>query len=347
MGHSSGEIAAGFSAGVLDLESCMRIAYYRGSLAQRLKLDLPDLAGGMLAIGASLSETQRLVDRLRDVKVVIACMNGPSLMTASGEWEGIVQLQKMAESEGIFARTLKVDVAYHSPHMENVAGFYRKSLGDVQPAAGQDVAFYSSLHGKRTDTKALETAYWVSNLTNPVQFTQALQDLCDQEQDTGVDTLIEIGPHSALQAPIQDLLRANTGRMNQIKYMSCLKRKEDACLTLLSTVSDLASRGYPVDISSVNQNDSQKVLVDLPSYSWMHKRRYWYESRLSVNHRFKKFPRNDLLGALVDDVNELEPRWRNKILLSELPFLLHHKVQGSVVFPLAGYISIAVQAAYQ
>ena len=347
VGHSSGEIAAAFSAGILDMETCMRIAFYRGALTLKLKQDFPKLKGGMLAIGASVKEAQRLVEKVREAKVVIACMNGPSLVTASGDRDGISQLQQLAESEGFFARQLRVDIAYHSHHMENVAEIYRKSLGEVRSNLEEEVTFYSSLHGKRVGSEALEATYWVANLTNPVQFTQALHNLCIDEEDANIDTLVEIGPHSALQAPIQDLLKANTDWGGKFKYLSCLKRGEDACSTVLSAVADLVSHGYPVNISRVNLCVSRKVLVDMPAYPWMHKRRHWYESRLSLNHRFRKFPRNDLLGNLVNDVNDLEPRWRSKLLLSEVPWLRDHKVQSTTVFPLAGYISIAIQAAYQ
>ena len=347
VGHSSGEIAAAFSAGILNMDSCMRIAYHRGALTLKLKREFPSLAGGMIAIGASVSDTQQLVDKIKCEKVVIACMNGPSLVTVSGDREGIRQLQQLAENEGFFARALRVDVAYHSHHMENVAEFYRKSLGDLKVSPSREATFYSSLHGRRVDDEALDADYWVANLTKPVAFSQALHDLCVQEGDAKVDTLLEIGPHSALQAPIQDLLKSNLEWGTKFRYLSCLKRDEDACSTLLSAVGDLVSRGYPVNVSHVNLNESEKVLVDLPSYPWMHKRRHWYESRLSLNHRFRKFPRNDLLGFLAEDSNDLEPRWRCKILLSEIPWLRDHKVQSTIAFPFAGYISIALQAAYQ
>ena len=347
VGHSSGEIAAAFCAGILNLDSCMRIAYYRGKLALKLKQGFPDLAGGMMAIGASASEAQRLVDKIKNSKVVIACFNGPNLVTASGDREGIVQLQRLAEEEGLFARTLRVDVAYHSHHMEKVAEIYRESLGNINAGPVQDTTFYSSLHGQRAGDEALDTAYWVDNLTNPVRFTQALHDLCVHEGDAKVDSLLEIGPHSALEAPIKDLLKSNPDWEGKFGYLSCLRRGEDACSTLLSAVGDLVARGYPVNVSEVNLNTSRKVLVDLPSYPWMHKRGHWFESRLSRNHRFRRFPQNDLLGFLVNDVNDLEPRWRNKLLLSEIPWLRDHKVQSTILFPFAGYVSIAIQAAYQ
>ncbi|KAI4116766.1 MAG: hypothetical protein LQ345_002869 [Seirophora villosa] len=347
VGHSSGEIAAAFSAGILTLESCMRIAYHRGTLAAVLKETHPELVGGMLAIGASSSKVEALIDRITDSKVIVACHNGPSLVTASGDRAGIVQLQQMAEAEGLFARLLQVDVAYHSHHMDYVAELYRKTLGHLDPSTEERAGFYSSLHGNRTRGKALGTEYWVANLTHPVQFTQALRQLCEHEQDAGVDMLIEIGPHAALKAPIQDLLKVSPGWENGFRYLACLRRMENAQTTMLSTVAELVSRGYPADLAGLNQCESRKVLVDLPPYPWLHNRRHWGESRVGLNHRVRPFPRNDLLGHLLDDQSYLEPRWLGTIRLSELPWLRDHKVQSSVIFPLAAYLSMAVEAAYQ
>lgn len=325
----------------------MRIAYHRGTLAAVLKETHPELVGGMLAIGASSSKVEALIDRITDSKVIVACHNGPSLVTASGDRAGIVQLQQMAEAEGLFARLLQVDVAYHSHHMDYVAELYRKTLGHLDPSTEERAGFYSSLHGNRTRGKALGTEYWVANLTHPVQFTQALRQLCEHEQDAGVDMLIEIGPHAALKAPIQDLLKVSPGWENGFRYLACLRRMENAQTTMLSTVAELVSRGYPADLAGLNQCESRKVLVDLPPYPWLHNRRHWGESRVGLNHRVRPFPRNDLLGHLLDDQSYLEPRWLGTIRLSELPWLRDHKVQSSVIFPLAAYLSMAVEAAYQ
>lgn len=62
--------------------------------------------------------------------------------------------------------------------------------------------------------------------------------------------------------------------------------------------------GANVNVLAINQVDSTtslKVLSDLRAYPWNHSKRYWQESRLSVNHRLKKFPRSDLFGLLVDE----------------------------------------------
>ena len=310
----------------------------------------------MLAVGTSSQEVGYLLKKVKKGKVIIACINGPSLVTASGDKGGILELQGLAEAEDIFVRRLQVDVAYHSHHMKDVAEAYREKLGHVAPERSQSgVHYYSSLYGQRTDTSVLGTDYWVDNLTNPVLFHQALEALCVQGQaassNEAVDTLLEIGPHSAMKAPIKDTLKANRDLGNKIKYLTSMSRNQNAGSTLLSTVCELFSAGYPVNLSQIN-NDFEpiiprKVLGDLPSYPWIHKKRHWHESRLSRNHRFRRFPKNDLLGVLVDDWNEIEPRWRKILRTSEIPWLHHHKVQSSTVFPLAGYISIIIEAASQ
>ena len=354
VGHSSGEIAAAFAAGALSIYSCMLISYSRGVLSQLLKSKFPERQGGMLAIGASPEDVQLLIDQVQKGKVVIACVNGPSLITASGDRDAIVELQALAEGKMMFARTLHVDVAYHSHHMKDVALEYEDALGYIGPADAENALFYSSLLGKRTKTSTLQAAYWVQNLTSPVLFSQAVQDMCAHGRgdyaENSIDTLIEIGPHSTLKAPVQDILKANANWGNTVKYLSVLSRNKDAVLTALDMTSKLFSVGYEVDLAAVNFGQSEvvrKVLIDLPAYPWLHKKRHWYEPRLSHNHRFRRFPQNDLIGTLVNDVNDLEPRWRNILRLSDIPWLQHHQIQSSIIMPFTGYLSMAIEAAYQ
>lgn len=151
VGHSSGEIAAAYAAGALSLADCMLIAYHRGSLAESLKEIRPDRPGAMLAIGASPAKVRPMLRRLGSADAVIACVNAPSLVTASGDERAITRLQVVAEHESLFNRRLKVDVAYHSPHMEEIATQYLESIRSVRPNAQTQVKFYSSVKGSLVD----------------------------------------------------------------------------------------------------------------------------------------------------------------------------------------------------
>ncbi len=347
VGHSSGEIGATYAAGALSVEHCMLVAYHRGVAAEVLKEKRSERPGGMLAIGAPPAKVRPMIKRLGSAHVVMACINGPSLVTASGDMDTISELQANVEGQGLFNRRLKVDVAYHSPHMRDVAGDYLASIRDVAPTKRSGIQFHSTVVGRRVDLAELTAAYWVENMTNPVQFIDGVRSMYSQGE--GPDTLVEIGPHSALEVPVRDIIK-ESGLSLRVKYFSSLVRNSDAALTTLSLASGLHVLGRSLKLSAINNprgTSSQKVLDDLPSYPWNHSKRYWHESRLSVNHRLRRFPRSDLLGSLVDDFNENEPRWRNIIRMADLPWLSDHKVQGSIVFPAAGYLAMAIEATSQ
>lgn len=88
-------------------------------------------------------------------------------------------------------------------------------------------------------------------------------------------------------------------------------------------------------------------MVDLPSYGWNHSTSYWHESRASKNHRFPEYPRHDLIGSRMDNYNPLEPAWRNQLRVSEQPWLRDHQIHGDIIFPAAGVICTAIEAARQ
>ena len=83
----------------------------------------------MIATGLDAKELQgKYLSRLKSGKVVPACFNSPSSTTASGDVNAIVELEAMLQADNIFARRLKIDAAYHSHHMQAVAGPYRDQL---------------------------------------------------------------------------------------------------------------------------------------------------------------------------------------------------------------------------
>ena len=344
-GHSSGEIAAAFAAGALTFESCLSIAYYRGIVAAKLKDKYPNMKGAMLAVGTSQEHATSMIEELKNGQVVVACINSPSSVTASGDESAIDELQSAAEKKGLFTRKLRVDVAYHSPHMDLVAEEYREAIKNVRPVASKSVQFFSSLMGRKTSTFALGSSYWVSNLKSPVEFAKSLLNCCslDQEGSTpqgSVTHLIEIGPHSALKGPIRAILGTAPRTKQKIEYSCALVRKENAVMSTLKLASELFMKGYSLDMSAVNFPSNApklKVLSDLPPYPWNHETQFWHESRISQSHRMKSRPRNDLIGTLVVDSNDLEPRWRNILRLDDIPW-----VRLLIAFHFAPYIVIVI-----
>ncbi|KAF2732824.1 polyketide synthase [Polyplosphaeria fusca] len=352
VGHSSGEIAAAYAAGIVTVEAAMQIAYHRGRLVPVLKERYPDLQGTMMAIGCGKEEIDPLLQQLSNREARIACYNSPESLTISGDTPAVAELQQMLEDQQIFNRRLVIETAYHSHHMELIAEDYLNSIKQIPSPDKSDVRFFSSLTGKEATHAELDANYWVRNLTNPVKFAQAFTHLVSPTGDfsTGVDLIVEIGPHSAMQGPIKQTLKAVGGAAVKIPYAPSLLRKKDAVETMLALASTLFCKGSPIDLAHVNFPPNHKqpsLLIDLPRYPWNHANTYWHESRIAKVHKNRAFPRHDILGTLANYSNDLEPTWRNIVRLDDLPWLRHHQIQTLTIFPISGFVGMVIEAVFQ
>ncbi|GAB7351697.1 hypothetical protein MBLNU459_g2290t2 [Dothideomycetes sp. NU459] len=355
-GHSSGEIGAAYGAGILSLESCLSIAYHRGQAIVKLREKFPDLKGAMMAVGASAEDVRPLLKALKNGTAVVACINSPSSITVSGDDAAITELAAAIEQRQQFNRKLRVNVAYHSPHMGLIADDYYAAIRDIKALPDRVATFHSSLLGCRVDENVdnkFGPSYWVDNLTCPVRFAEALQDLCSTDHTTRpqVDVLVEIGPHAALEGPVKQILKSMGKEGGKITYVPSLVRNKDATLTTLQMAGKLFMKGQVLDFLAINSPKTDEktplLVTGLPRYPWKHDTKYWYENRISQMHRHKKFARSDVIGTLAEYSNELEPTWRNIIRTEDLPWLRDHKMQSLTTFPFAGFIAMATEAASQ
>lgn len=351
VGHSSGEIAAAYASGAIDFETGMLLAYHRGTAAAKLLQEYPATKGAMLAIGGQQAHIESFLKIHATQATVKACINSPASVTISGDESEIDRLDKCAKEEDLFSRKLQTDVAYHSRHMLLVADHYRDCIGKITSRGSSAVDFHSSLFGKmRAKDSPLGTDYWVNNLTSPVKFSEALESMCSLASGTErhPDLLIEIGPHSALKGPIRETL--NSGFLTSAKpeYLPSLVRFEDSVATMLQTAAHLFTKGSCLKLSAINfpTKDPRQptILTDLATYAWDHSKSHWYESRIAQGYRLRRGARSDILGVPAADFNDLEPRWRNVIRTEDLPWLEQHQVQGNIVYPMSGFIAMAVEA---
>ena len=325
-------------------------------------LEKGKLRGAMIAVGLSQAETEVLISELPAGRgrAVIACVNSPKSVTVSGDRTAVISLQSKLEARHIFVRRLGVNSAYHSHHMDIIASSYLAALkGLPKPKSNKETLFYSSVTGETMGGEELDEAYWVRNMVSQVRFSESLRNMCIGSMKNGavadvrwarpeVDILLEIGPHSGLAGFVKQIFASL--KEERIKYTTCLIRNQDATITMLDAVMDLVEGGYSVDLKTINFDRCERqptVLVDLPPYPWDHSVSYWHESRLSLNYRKRSVPRHPLLGAPTADSTSLEPSWRNVIKTSEIPWIRGHVIQSNIVYPAAGYIAMAIEAALQ
>lgn len=278
----------------------------------------------------------------------IACYNSPSSLTIAGSCESINRLTDTLTEAGTKYKVLDVGVAYHSRYMEPVGTIYRRLLKPIESGklAATSTIFMSTVTGKLCeDHSALrDPEYWVRNLLSPVRFDNAVDAICA----TDVNYFLEIGPHSSLRSPIQDIITPH-GREIATEYASVLVRNQAADLTALECAGKLHSAGTPIDLTEVNRSrtSSARMLTNLPPYPFNDRTKYWLEGRTSAQYRFRQHVHHEFLGTRVDDWNECEARWTNRIMLEQSPWLKDHNVNGAIIFPAAGFIVMALEAVRQ
>lgn len=361
IGHSSGEIAAAYACGALSDIEALKIAYARGVCISQM-LSSQGQKGGMIAIGLGEQDARTFIKKVKAIHgkagLHVACINNRSNVTVSGEILQINTLKALLDCEKIFARKVNVPAAYHSPQMEPIVVPYNTMLSKlcdnfavrIQPSC----VMVSSVTGSPISFKTLRSAeYWCDNLVSPVQFLDAFTAANEghPELEQTANVFLEVGPNSAMKNSIQST-RLGKAEGPKAHYASSIGRNEDAIRTFLASIGQLHCLGFPIALQTVNSLDGYlhqppEVLTDLPSYPFDHTKSYWRESRISKRFRLGDQGHLDLLGKPVADWNVLEGQWRNFIKVSELPWLGDHVVGGALIYPAAGMMVMAIEAAKQ
>lgn len=361
VGHSSGEIAAAYAAGILTIRDAMGIAYYRGAVAHLVR-GTNNEKGGMVAVAMSLDQSENFCSQHRFAgRLVVAASNGPSIVTLSGDLDAIHEAKETCDSQGVFAKVLKVDVAYHSHHMIRCEKAYRQYLEGLEIQLCNSTAhrciWYSSVY-QNTDSgyktpESLRGSYWVDNMVRPVLFSQALGQATSEGHVFAM--AVEIGPHPTLRRPTILSLKseAKVSEANFAEaYSGTLHRDQHDIRSMSRAIGSIWKNvgSYPIDFfgwrRAFGKTDPPRMLQNLPSYPWHHSQQFWSESRISKNVRLSSRRPHELLGR-VHECEAGRMTWRNVLIEHEIPWLAGHSFQGQTLFPAAGYTSMVVEAAQQ
>ncbi|KAI1806790.1 ketoacyl-synt-domain-containing protein [Daldinia bambusicola] len=358
VGHSSGEMAAAYAAGLVSAESAIAAAYYRGKAVASCAKN-----GAMLAVGLGANSAKEYIQKASgEGRINIACHNSPNNTTLSGDRDVLEQLKQNLDAEGIFNRMLQTGGnAYHSYHMKDITPIYAEYLG-AEPVPPRNLdpkcSMFSTVQAKEFTNQngnipGSWNSYWVENLSSSVLFRQSVQLMLDSKPE--VNLLIEVGPHPALSGPLKEICQA--ADRPQVTYLSTLKRKQSDVDQLLQLAGNLWLNNAKIDMRQVTgverltksgaiETETGLLLVDLPAYDW-ERTRYLSEPRFSKERREAGEPRHDLLGRRIIGTSSLEPIWRNILRQRDVPWLSHHSIAGEILLPATAYIALAIEAITQ
>ena len=327
VGHSIGEVAAAYTSGALTLEEAVEVIYHR-SRGQHRATD----KGKMLAAALTVEEAREAIAGVEDV-VSIAAINGPAMLTLSGDAEPLERIAEQLEKKDIFHRFLRVNVPFHSHHMEPLKEELIESLSHLVTGRAQ-IPLYSTVTGKQEDGLHLVSEYWYQNVREPVYFTDALAQMADD----GFDTFIEIAPHPVLTIGASDLLKSKN--IKNAFIVPSLRRKEDEALIMKGSLGMLYTQGYSINWLELMKDCNA---IKLPAYAWQHQR-YWFEMDTSGKDRTEAPLHPFLAQETVSSVNTNHRIWEVSLGTNLFPYLQDHKVDGTIVFPGTGHLEIALSA---
>ena len=327
VGHSTGEVAAFHEAGVYDLADAVKVVVHRSRLQQRLAG-----TGGMLAVGLTEARALRRLRPYRDA-VSVAAVNGPGSLTLSGDEAALAELAAQLTAEEVFTRRLAVEVPYHSPRMEVIKDELLESLAGLKARQAEVPVYLTGREGTAHGTE-LDAGYWWQNVRDTVRFRQAVERLGDD----GYGVFLEIGPHPVLGRSVHEVMEARPDAANrpQVCTLPSIRRQEDEQVTFTTSLAALYTLGVEVDWPVLQPTGRP---VPLPRYPFR-RERHWVEPRPVEQIRLGHVD-HPLLGRRLASA---EPAWEARLDVETLPFLEDHRIQGSVLFPAAGYLEMAVQA---
>ncbi|WP_205875623.1 mycobactin polyketide synthase MbtD [Mycobacterium camsae] len=194
IGHSLGEVAAAYVAGVISLPAAVGVVGARAAVVGRLPGRY-----GMAALGVGADQAKALIAETPGW-LEISVLNSASSSVVSGDRAAVAACVRLAEQRGVFARQLAVDFPAHTSRLETL----RTSFGDLLPVAtfrDGAVDFVSSAHGDVVGADADFNSYWYENLRNTVRFGAAVN--CAAQRGAG--TYIEMSAHPSLLYAIGEL----------------------------------------------------------------------------------------------------------------------------------------------
>ncbi|MDN3658658.1 SDR family NAD(P)-dependent oxidoreductase [Ferruginibacter paludis] len=335
VGHSMGEVAAAHVAGILNLEDATRIICRRSQLLKQMRG-----LGSMLVTELSPDQAKECIKGYNN-DVVIAVINSPGSTVLSGDNEVIKEIMDSLQRQNLFCKLVNADVASHSPQMDHLRTDLLQALNGLHSQAAR-IPFYSTVTGAPGDHLNFNAEYWMDNLREPVLFSAAIGQLFS----SGHSTFIEIGPHPILLGAIEQSIQS---RYPNVRLYPSLRREEREREVLLKTLAALYTEGYSIAWNNLFPTGGK--YVHLPPIAWQ-RQRYWIDGKSNTpktpTHRSQVDGRNahPLLGDRMNLANSPSTFvWQSELNIKLLWYLQDHRIGNEILFPAAGYIEMALQAA--
>nr|AAC50259.1 encodes region of fatty acid synthase activity; FAS; multifunctional protein [Homo sapiens] len=316
VGHSLGEWLS-VRDGCLSQEEAVLAAYWRGQCIKEAPLP----AGAMAAVGLSWEECKQRCPPA----VVPACHNSKDTVTISGPQAPVFEFVEQLRKEGVFAKEVRTGgMAFHSYFMEAIAPpllqELKKVIREPKPRSARWLSTSipeAQWHSSLARTSSAE--YNVNNLVSPVLFQEALWHVPEHA------VVLEIAPTPCPQAVLKRVRKPSCTIIPRMK-----KDHRDNLEFFLAGIGRLHLSGIDANPNALFPPVESPAPRGTPLISPLIK---WDHSLAWDAPAAEDFPNGS--GSPSATIYTCTPS-------SESPdrYLVDHTIDGRVLFPATGYLSI-------
>ncbi|OAA70563.1 Beta-ketoacyl synthase [Cordyceps fumosorosea ARSEF 2679] len=263
VGHSLGEYAALFAAGVISASDAILLVGTRATLLTR---HCTPGTHGMMAIKAAKDSVLPL---LADSPCEITCINQPGGTVVGGEKQELDKLATKVQALGYSFVPLDIPFSFHTSQVDPILAEFQKAAQNVQYSS-PNIPILSPLLGRVIqDGEAFDGDYLVRACRGVVNFQGALEaarlaSIVDQ------DTIwLEMGSHPACSGMIKGTLGP------QSTTLACVRNSKSPWSCIVSALEPMYIQGLDIDWNNFHRDSGEShQVIQLPRYSWDLKN-YW------------------------------------------------------------------------
>jgi myxalamid-type polyketide synthase MxaB len=333
-GHSVGEYAAAYMAGVFSLEDGLRLIAARGRLMQQLPR-----VGTMVAVSADEATVAQAVDGYA-ADVSLAAINGPRQVVISGRAAAVDAVVNRLREKKIATQPLQVSHAFHSPLMEPMLSQFAEIASKVSYQAPRR-SIVSNLTGRIEATRMADAKYWCEHVRQPVRFEAGMEAMFA----AGAETFLELGPQATLLGLARSCWESRK-RQAEPRWLPSLHPQRQDDEMMLAGLAQLYVSGENVDWSGFANGFAGRV-ISLPSYPFQ-RQRYWASglSKAKTEPGSSQPWVHPLLGFAWQSAAAADWLQFEASLGAASPsYLGDHRLWGTAVLPGAAYLEMALAAA--
>ncbi len=319
VGHSVGEVAAAYAAGLLTLPDAARLVVARSRHQHATRG-----TGRMAALNAPPAEAETLLAE----GVEIAAFNAPNALTLAGPEAALEATRLVAEARRLAFIPLDLDYAFHSAAMEPVKEGLLADLATLRSAAPR-IPLLSTVTGAALDRA--EAEYWWRNLREPVRFEAAIRAALQ----LGARVFLEIGPNPVLQSYLRETARAAGVEASHLASLS--KRDAEGADPIIAAVDRAVLAGADPRGAPHFDGPAERRLPLTP----FARTRYRHASTVEGAKLADAVAEHPLLGMRLGQEAGV---WMNTLDTLVAPWLADHRLGADAVLPAAAMLEMALAA---